>query len=54
VWEATDYNNASTVFTGLNKNGSELPTGSYFYKIEFKPVNGAQKPTVTGYLSLKR
>jgi gliding motility-associated-like protein len=54
VWEATDYNNASTVFTGLNKNGSELPTGSYFYKIEFKPVNGIQKPLVTGYLSLKR
>ncbi|MEY4931008.1 MAG: hypothetical protein RI909_1732, partial [Bacteroidota bacterium] len=54
VWQAADYNNASTAFTGLNKNGSELPTGSYFYKIEFKVVNGVQKPTVTGYLSLKR
>lgn len=54
VWEASNYNNTSVVFTGLNKNGGELYTGTYFYKIEFSVVNGVQKPTVTGYLSLKR
>lgn len=54
VWEVSDYNNTSNVFTGTNKNGGELPTGTYFYKIEFAEVNGATKQTITGYLSLKR
>jgi gliding motility-associated-like protein len=50
VWEASDYDNTSVVFTGINKNGNELSTGSYFYKIEFE---GGREP-ITGYLSLKR
>ena len=54
VWEASNYTNSSVVFSGLNKNGGELSTGSYFYKIEFDEVNGVKKKTVTGYLSLKR
>ena len=55
VWEdSRSYDNTSVVFTGLNKNGNELPTGSYFYKIEFDEVKGVKKETVTGYLSLKR
>lgn len=49
VWEGKNYDNANVVFTGLNKNNTELPTGTYYYKIEFE--TGAP---VTGYLSLKR
>jgi gliding motility-associated-like protein len=50
VWEGVNYNNSSVVFTGLNKNGNELPTGTYFYKIEF----ASGRKTDSGYLSLKR
>jgi gliding motility-associated-like protein len=49
VWEGANYDNNSIVFTGLNKNGNELTTGTYFYKIEF-----TDRETITGFLSLKR
>jgi gliding motility-associated-like protein len=51
VWEADNYNNASVAFTGKSKNDSDLPSGTYFYKIEFM---GSSKATETGYLALKR
>lgn len=50
VFEIRNYNNTDRVFKGLGKNGQELPSGTYFYKIEF---TGGRK-TQTGYLSLKR
>ena len=50
VWEGINYNNTSVVFTGTNKNGNELPSGTYFYKIEF----ASGRKTDSGYLSLKR
>ncbi len=50
VWEGKNYDNTSVVFSGLNKNEKEVPTGIYYYKIEF--IGGAK--TQTGYLSLKR
>lgn len=50
VFAVKDYNNTDRVFKGLNENGKELPSGTYYYKIEF---TGNQK-TKTGYLSLKR
>jgi len=50
VWEASNYDNTSVVFSGINKNGGELSTGSYFYKIEFE----GGRASITGYLSLKR
>jgi gliding motility-associated-like protein len=50
VWEGTDYDNSSVVFDGSNKDGKNLPTGTYFFKIEF-PSGGKSK---TGFLSLKR
>jgi gliding motility-associated-like protein len=50
VWEASNYDNNNVVFTGLNKNGSELSTGTYFYKIEFT----GGRETISGYLSLKK
>jgi len=54
VWEDSNYNNTSVVFEGINKNGGELPTGSYFYKIKFENRKGSLSSTVTGYISLKR
>jgi gliding motility-associated-like protein len=50
VWEGSNYNNQTVVFDGTNKNGKELPSGTYFYKIEFS--GGLE--TKTGFLSLKR
>ena len=50
VFEISDYNNTDRVFSGLSQNGNELPSGTYFYRIEF---SGGRK-TKTGYLSLKR
>jgi len=50
VFSIKDYNNSTRVFNGLSTEGKELPTGTYFYKIEF----ASGKPAITGYLSLKR
>lgn len=49
VFEASNYNNTTHVFRGLNDNGNELPSGTYFYKIEFET-----RSTITGYLVMKR
>jgi len=50
VFEVKNYNNNDRFFKGLNDNGNELPSGTYFYKIEFA---SGRKPE-TGYISLKR
>jgi len=50
VWEGHNYDNVSVVFSGYSKNNAELPSGTYFYKIEFP----GGKKTETGYLTLKR
>lgn len=50
VWEANNYDNKEQVFKGLNKNGNEIPSGTYFYKIEF----ASGQKTQMGYISLKR
>ena len=50
VWEGTNYNNSTVVFDGANNNGKELPSGTYFYKIDFS--TGLESKT--GFLSLKR
>jgi gliding motility-associated-like protein len=50
VWEGTNYDNINVVFIGKSNSGNDLPTGTYFYKIEFK---GGLKPE-SGYLVLKR
>jgi gliding motility-associated-like protein len=50
VWRGTNYDNSTMVFNGTSDRGSDLPTGTYFYKIEF---NGGKK-TKTGFISLKR
>lgn len=50
VFERKNYDNTEKRkrFEGLNDNGDELPSGTYFYKIEH---TGGMS---TGYLSLKR
>jgi gliding motility-associated-like protein len=50
VWKGSDYDNANIVFDGTSSDGKELPSSTYFYKIEF--TSGLE--TKTGYLSLKR
>ncbi len=50
VFETQNYDNKDRVFKGVNKNGNEVSSGTYFYKIAFS--NG--RKTQTGYLSLKR
>jgi gliding motility-associated-like protein len=50
VFDTNDYDNTTRVFAGTDNNGRELPSGTYFYKIEF---NGALK-SLTGFLTLKR
>lgn len=49
VFEAENYSEANA-FRGLNQNGNELPSGTYFYKIFFKSNGKAQN----GFLVLKR
>jgi len=50
VYEVSDYDNtnAGKRFVGTSDKGKELPSGTYFYKIE------TSDKTFTGYLSLKR
>jgi gliding motility-associated-like protein len=52
VYEADNYDNAKVKFEGKNNNGNDLPSGTYFFKIDFlgKPQRGQK----TGYFSLKR
>lgn len=50
VFHITDYNETDRVFRGLSNNGTELPSGTYFYTIEFE---SGRKP-ILGYLTLKR
>lgn len=50
VFEIENYNNTTRRFEGLNNNGHELPSGVYFYKIEF--ISGRE--SMTGYVTLKK
>ncbi|QLH34110.1 MAG: gliding motility-associated C-terminal domain-containing protein [Cyclobacteriaceae bacterium] len=34
VWDISNYNNTDRVFIGESNDGKELPSGTYFYKIE--------------------
>jgi gliding motility-associated-like protein len=50
VWEGVNYDNTSVVFRGLNRNGNELPSGTYFYQIRF----ASPRDAVSGFLALRR
>jgi gliding motility-associated-like protein len=50
VWRGENYDNTNVVFKGVGDSGSDLPTGTYFYRIDF----ASGKKTKTGFISLKR
>jgi gliding motility-associated-like protein len=50
VFEAANYDNTNNVFRGLSNSDAELPTGTYYYVLEFS--SGAAKRT--GFISLRR
>jgi len=50
VWHANNYDNNAVVFTGHSDSGTPLPSGVYFYKIEF----ASGRNTITGFISLRR
>ncbi len=49
VFEVENYNNQSRAFRGLDKNGGELPSGTYFYRVSFFDAKSR-----TGFISLRR
>ncbi|MBI3219418.1 MAG: VCBS repeat-containing protein [Bacteroidetes bacterium] len=49
VFSVSDYDNKTKVFIGLTNDGSKLPAGTYFYKIEL-PLAGK---SLTGFFDLK-
>lgn len=48
VWSATNYNNQTVRWEGLDKNGNAVPAGTYFYLVE---VNGK---TSNGWVEVTR
>ncbi len=50
VWETENYDNIQRVFTGLTSSGKELPSGTYYYKLEF----ATDQKIRTGFISLQR
>jgi hypothetical protein len=50
VWRGTNYDNTTVVFKGVSTSGTDLPTGTYFYRIDFASGKSSQ----TGFISLKR
>ncbi len=50
VFDTHDYDNVERVFTGESNDGKQLPSGTYFYTIDFK----GKRSNLSGYLSLKR
>ena len=49
VFSVADYDNKTKVFIGLTNDGSKLPAGTYFYKIEL-PLAGK---SLSGFFDLK-
>ncbi len=50
VWRGSNYDNNTIVFKGVSADGADLPTGIYFYRLDFE----SGKKTQTGFISLKR
>lgn len=49
VFRISNYNNQDRVFNGSSNSGNDLPSGTYFYKIEFQT-----RPEISGYLTIKK
>jgi len=52
IYAASGYNNESVAWDGTNKNGAQVPTGTYFYTITV--VFRGQKTIKKGYIELVR
>jgi gliding motility-associated-like protein len=50
VFNVSNYNNNDRVFRGIHQNGGNLPSGTYFYQVEFS--SGLK--SLKGFLTLKR
>lgn len=50
VFEIENYDNNTNRFEGKNNNGNELPSGVYFYRIEFS----SGREELSGYLTIKK
>jgi gliding motility-associated-like protein len=48
VYETDNYDNDTRAFRGINKNGMEVSSGVYFYKIEFK----SGRKMLSGYITV--
>ena len=59
VFKAKGYNNTSILFNGYANTGSvlvknkKLPTGTYFYRLQYKDKSTNVFKTVSGYLYIK-
>jgi gliding motility-associated-like protein len=51
IWQASNYDNVNTVWTGLSQGGSKLPDGTYFYTIE---VSGNNSDSKSGWIQITR
>jgi gliding motility-associated-like protein len=41
VWEGTNYDNKTVVWTGKNQAGEDLPDGTYYYSVELYDTDGS-------------
>jgi gliding motility-associated-like protein len=51
VFETSNYDNTTNTFTGLTNDGKKLPSGTYFYVLEF---NNSGRKKMSGYIVLRR
>lgn len=49
VFQIENYDNASRVFAGITDSGKELPSGTYFFKIDF-----SGNKSINGFIALRR
>lgn len=52
VFEQDAYDNNTRKFDGKNNNGNELPSGTYFYRIQF--TGNTNREPMTGFLTIKK
>jgi len=53
VYNVTNYDNNSVVWTGTTRNGADLPEGVYFYVMNYTDDQGTQQ-RIKGYVNLLR
>lgn len=53
VFKTSKYDNESTRFEGRNDDGKALPSGTYYYEIEYTDSSN-HRSTLNGYLTLKQ